>query len=211
MALSSASNHRLLTSTPTAQRLSFWRCNNSNKAGANCAALASRASFSLSHNHSRPRLALCSPANSKPKAQLINRIRFKPSRLPKAQNTFTGVRPLPKAAKASPAPLITATTASSTNAKRAPCSQRVRAAVSPSRSARCRARCWMRVARSPPAARASRLASRSSKGPACSSRRRTVSVSQSVCSGFRAVTRRPVEQVSLEHNRRLVALVFSSA
>jgi len=200
-AQSNASSHSPLTSTPTAQRLSFWRCNNSNNAGANCAALASRASFSLSHSHKRPRLALCSPANSRPSAQLINRIRFKPSRLPRAQNTFTGVKPLPSAAKASPAPLITATSASSTSAKRAPCSQRVRAAVSPSRSARCKARCWMRVDRSPPAVRARRLASKSSRAPACSSRRRTVSVSQSFCSGFSAVTRRPVEQVRLEHNR----------
>ncbi|CRM90392.1 hypothetical protein [Pseudomonas sp. 22 E 5] len=207
MALSNASNHRLLTSTPTAQRLSFCRCSSSNSAGASWAALASRANFSLSHNHSRPRLALCSPANSRPNAQLISRIRFKPSRLPKAQNTFTGVRPLPSAANARPAPLMTATIASSTSARRAPCSQRVRATVSPSRSARCKARCWIRVGRSPPAVRARRLASRSSSGPACSSRRRTVSVSQSVCSG---VTRSPVVFVSLEHNPWLGALVFSS-
>ncbi len=50
-----------------------------------------------------------------------------PSRLPKAQNTFTGCRPSPIAAKASPAPLITASTAITTSAKRAPCSQCMRA------------------------------------------------------------------------------------
>lgn len=48
------------------------------------------------------------------------------------------------------------------------------------------------------------------QGPACSSRRRTVSVSQSVCRGVSAVTRHPVVSVSLEHNRWPAPLVFSS-
>ena len=182
-ALSMASSHRPLTSAPTAQRLSLRRCSNSTNAGPSCAALASRASFSLSHSHNRPRPAPCSPAHTRPTTQLSSRIRLSPSKLPSAQNTLTGVWPLPSAAKASPAPLTTAITASTNRASRAPCSQCSMALSKPSRSASHRARFSMRAGKSPPVVRARRLASRSSNGPACASRRRTVSVSQRRCKG----------------------------
>ena len=185
-ALDRVTSQNPLVSMPSAQRLSRWRCSTIINAGASCAACASRANFSLSHNHRRPS-APPPPANSKPSSQPSSIIKFSPSRLPSAQNTFTGRLPSPSAATASPAPLIIASNSMASNASRAPCIQCPSARNWPSRSASISARACRRSVKSPPAARTRRLASLSSSGPVCSSRRRIVSVSHRRLSLFGGV------------------------
>lgn len=177
-AVSRPSSQSPWTSAPRPQRASRRRPSRTNSAGARCAARASRASLPLSHSQSRPSAPAASPPASRPRAQPSRVSRCRPSRLASAQNTLTGRWPSPSAAKDSPAPLARASTSSRASASREPWRQVRWASSRPSRRPSQWARVRIRRGREPPWASAWRTASLSSSGPACSSRRRTASVSQ---------------------------------
>ena len=107
---------------------------------------------------------------------------------------------------AKPLPLRMASSTSNNPARRAPCNQCCSADTWPSRSPSDQARFWMRSASAPPLAWARRLASLSSSGPACSSRKRMVSLSQRRCSRLgvgvlSGLTRCSIAEWKPEHNR----------
>ena len=116
-----------------------------------------------------------------PKHQASKLSRFKPIRPANAQKILIA-RGVPlRAVFASTTPEIIALSINSHNASLAPCSQCCRAVTKPSRRARNRPRTCRRSASEPWVVRALRQASLSSSRPVCSSRKRTVSQSQSVC------------------------------